>query len=129
MDKRPSANLYEKIIARINYENKLLILKKQLFGYLAVFLLSLGLFLPALLSLIGDLRQSGLPQIISLIFTDFSLVAANITDFSLSILESMPAISFALVVSVFVALIFSFSKFFISFSDFRKIKLAKHLWI
>jgi len=129
MNQLPSPDLYDRVINRINYEHKLLLLKRKLFGYLAGFTLSLVAFIPLFGRFHEDIVQSALPQFFSLIFSDFSSVVSNSGDFFWLILESIPAASAALTLLALTAFIFSLIKIFYSWSEFRNLRnfKIKHL--
>lgn len=120
-----SPDLYERVINRINYEHKLLLLKRKIFGYLIAFSLSFAAFIPLLLRLDKDVIQSDLPQFISLIFSDFNSISSNISDFFWIILESIPAASTALTMLALTIFVFSLVKiynFWTEFQDLRQLK-------
>jgi hypothetical protein len=131
MSQLPSSDLYDRVINRINYEHKLLLLKRKLFGYLASFALSFAAFFPLLSRFHQDIVQSALPQFFSLIFSDFSNVASNIGDFFWLILESIPAASAALTLLALTAFILSLVKVFNFWTEFRDLRHVrmKHLKI
>jgi len=128
MNQIPSPDLYDRVINRINYEHKLLLLKRKLFGCFAGFSLSLAAFIPLLGRFHQDIIQSSLPQFFSLIFSDFSYVVSNISDFFWLILESIPAASTGLTLLALTAFVFSLVKvfnFWFEFRDLRQVKM-KH---
>ena len=131
MNNQPSPDLYERVINRINYEHKLLLLKRKLFGYLAGFSLSLAAFVPLLSRFHQDVVQSAFPQFFSLIFSDFGQVTRNISDFFWVIMESIPAASGALTLLALTALVVSLVKFFNFWSELRDLRQVnlKHLKI
>ena len=131
MNQSPSPDLLDRVISRINYEHKLFLLKRKLFGYLASFTLSLAAFIPLAGRFHKDIVQSALPQFFSLIFSDFSNVVSNLGDFFWLILESIPAASAALTTLALTAFVFSLVKvfsFWIEFRDLRQLKI-KHIKI
>jgi hypothetical protein len=124
MNQFPSPELYHRVINRINYEHKLLLLKRKIFGYLAGFVLSFAAFVPLLGRLHQDMIQSGLPQFFSLIFSDFNSVVSDSVDFFWLILESIPAASAGLTLLALTVFIFSLFKvfdFWIELQDLRHI--------
>lgn len=70
--------------------------KERLVIFSAVLLISLGLLVPALLSLKHDLNSSGLVSYLSLVFSDSSILLSSFKEFWLSILESLPVFSLGL---------------------------------
>ncbi|HTX86968.1 MAG TPA: hypothetical protein VMC41_02805 [Candidatus Nanoarchaeia archaeon] len=125
MNQEPSSELYGRIINRINYEHKLLLLKRKLFGYLSGFIVSLAAFVPLFGRFHQDISQSALPQFFSLIFSDFHGVIGSGVDFFWLILESIPAASTALTALALTAFIFTLIKFFYSWSEFRDFRQLK----
>jgi hypothetical protein len=125
MNQMPSPELYDRVINRINYEHKLLLLKRKLFGYLAGFILSFIAFIPLFYRFHQDIVRSSLPQFFSLIFSDFSNVFFNISDFFWLILESIPAASTALTLLALTAFVFSLVKAFYSWTEFRDLQHFK----
>jgi hypothetical protein len=129
MNELPSPDLLDRVINRINYEHKLLLLKRKLFGYAVSFALSLAAFVPLFIRFHHDVVQSDLLQFFSLIFSDFSSVISNSGDFGWLILESIPAASTALTLIALTAFVFSLTKIFnywFEFRDLRQLKV-KHL--
>ncbi len=120
MYQEPSADLYDRIIKRINYEQGLAFIKRKLFWHFIGLLASLILFIPLGYKLFIELNQSGFIQSFSLIFSDFQIVMFNLSDFSLSLLESLPAFSLTLMSIALLAMIFYMSKFVSSLFDFKK---------
>jgi hypothetical protein len=118
---QPKADLYDRVINRINREERLMMLKKRLILESFSLVISFFVFIPLTLKLLSDLAASGLTQFLSLIFTDFAVVMANIGDYFLSRLESTPALSLSLALTALLAFVFSLAKLADSYSDFKKI--------
>jgi hypothetical protein len=125
MNQLPSPDLLDRVINRINYEHKLLLLKRKLLGYAAGFALSLLVFIPLFSRFQQDVVQSALPQFLSLIFSDFSSVVSNIGDFFWVILESIPAASGALTLLALMAFIFSLVKIFYFWNELKNLQQLK----
>ncbi len=89
--------LFDRIICRIREERRLLVFKRRLAFYSVGAIGSLIAFIPAFGAMWTELAQSGLAQFISLIFSDTRAVLAFWDVFTLSILESLPAFSIAVV--------------------------------
>ncbi len=89
--------LFDRIICRIREERRLLVFKRRLAFYSVGAIGSLIAFIPAFGAMWTELAQSGLAQFISLIFSDTGAVFAFWDVFVLSILESLPALSIAVV--------------------------------
>ena len=122
MEQIPSPDLYSRVINRINYEHKIFLLKRKLFGYLAGLAASLLLFIPLAQKFHEDAARSGMLQIFSLLFSDWQIVAENFGDFSWSVLESIPTASSALAILALIAFIFSSEKIFRFWLEFRSLR-------
>lgn len=119
---QPKADLYDRVINRINREEKLMILRKKLILESFGLIMSFFIFIPLTLKLLSDIAKSGLMQFLSLLFTDFAIVMANIGDYVLSLLESTPVVSLSLTLATLLVLVFTTAKLADSYSDFKKIK-------
>lgn len=117
----PSADLYDRIINGIKQENKLITLKRCLILQSFILIISLLVFIPLALKLLSDLAISGLTQFLSLFFTDFTMVMANLGDYVLSLLESAPVLSLALTLAALLVFVFDLAKLADAYSDFKKI--------
>jgi len=118
---QPRADLYDRVINRISREEKLMILKRKLILESLGLVVSFFVFIPLTLKLLSDIANSGLTQFLSLLFTDFSIVMADMGNYALSLLESTPALSLSLALAALLAIVFSLAKFADSYSDFKKI--------
>jgi hypothetical protein len=121
---QPSADLYDRVINRINREEKLMILKKKLILNFFGLIISFFIFIPLTLKLLSDIAKSGLIQFLSLLFSDFSIVMSDIGNYILSLLESTPALSLSLTLAALLAIVFSMAKFADAYSDFKKIIIS-----
>ncbi|MFH1583476.1 MAG: hypothetical protein ABIB72_04165 [Candidatus Falkowbacteria bacterium] len=118
---QPSADLYDRVINRINREEKLMILRKKLMLESFGLVMSFFVFIPLTLKLLSDIAESGVTQFLSLLFSDFSIVMSDIGNYVLSLLESTPALSLFLTLATLLVLVFSMAKLADSYSDFKKI--------
>jgi hypothetical protein len=59
---------------------------------------------------------------LSLLFSDFKIVAANFVDYTWLILESVPATSFALAFLLLIISLISFGKVLISFLEIKNLR-------
>jgi hypothetical protein len=89
----PPAGLFNKIMARIHEEERLLSIKKRLILFSTAVIISAGAFIPIINAFQTEFAQSGIYQFLSLIFTDSGTVLSLWQDFSLALLESLPAVS------------------------------------
>ena len=106
MQQTPSADLYDRVISRINHEEKLRLLKRRLILRSSGLILSFFAFIPLSFRLIADIAESGFTQFLSLLFSDFYVVMANIGDYALSLLELTPTLSLSLALAALLALVF-----------------------
>lgn len=90
----PSDDLLGKIMARIKREERFLAFRNVIFFSIGA-LISFIVFFPALGALRAELSRSGSLQYLSLIFSDTGTVIAYWSDFSSSILESLPVLTMA----------------------------------
>lgn len=118
----PSLDLYDRIINRINYEKKLLRLKRRLFWFSSGLLVSAAVLVPLAQKFYADLAQSGLPQTFSLLFSDFPAVKNNLNDFVFSLLEAVPAASAGLALSVLLIFLFNLAKTYDFWLDFKRVR-------
>ncbi len=94
------ADLFQKIMRRIRFEQELA-LARQRFALANVLLLaSLLLTVPAWQKLWLEFSQSGFGQYASLILSDFKTVLANWQDYGMALLESIPVVEIAGLLSV-----------------------------
>ena len=94
-DPEPPAGLTEKILLRIGrHERRTLGVK--IAASASVFGISVGIAAMGYVNLMASLSQSGFFSIASLMFSDFSTIAANFPDFVLSIVETFPVFTTAL---------------------------------
>jgi len=118
---QPNTDLYDRIINKINREERLMILRKRLILNFSGLLISFFAFVPLTLKLLSDMAYMGFNQFLSLLFTDFTVVMANVGDYVLGLLESMPMVSLTLMLTTLLAFVFYTAKLSDSYSDFRKI--------
>jgi len=95
----PSPQLYLKIINRLHKEEKILAIKKIIF-FSTTFILSVAGMFFTVKSLIQNLQTSGFIYYISLLFSDFSIIKAYWQNFLLALLETLPALSITLCLTI-----------------------------
>lgn len=100
----PPAGLFEKILNRIHKEERLFVLRKVVL-FSITFTGSVIGFIPALKMLISDFTQSGFLRFFFLIFSDFSSVITYWQSFTLILLETLPALSLVLFLTVLLVLL------------------------
>lgn len=84
-----------KTMARIHHEERALVLKRKMIFFFIGAIGSLGAFVFAVDMAHTEIARSGLPQILSLLFSDPRMVLVAWQDFTLSIFEQLPAMSIA----------------------------------
>jgi hypothetical protein len=94
----PPAGLTEKILLRISKRERRL-LGAKIAVSASIFGVSVGVAIAGFMSLVASLSQSGFFQIGSLLFSDFSSMAANFPDFAFSMVESFPVFTAALLLT------------------------------
>ncbi len=92
---KKAANLAKKILFRIEREERRR-LAWHLGGFGVSFAASLAFTWLGYRELMNEAGHSGLFSFLSLLFSDFSAVMVNLSDFLLSLLESFPAFAAAL---------------------------------
>lgn len=88
----PSADLFIKILKRIERERRLQLIKKLVLVSFS-FVVSVGLGGMVWRSLMAELVRSGFLSYLSLAYYDLSLIEAHWHEFTLSLLESLPALT------------------------------------
>jgi hypothetical protein len=120
----PPAGLTEKILSRISrHERNLLGTKIAVSA--CVFGASVGVAVAGYINLMASLSQSGFFQIFSLMFSDFSSMAANFPDFAFSIMESFPIFTTALLLAGVMFAIWSMAALIDEASLFRHGRVGK----
>jgi hypothetical protein len=104
-------DLLSRVLKRINYEQELLLLQRRLVLYFGLILTSFFGFVLASRDFLSKANQTGFLPILKLATTDFGVITAHSTDYLLSLVESLPIISIALVCGVFLFLTISLIKF------------------
>jgi hypothetical protein len=95
MDNQPSPQLFKIIMARLDRERGLLVLRRRLI--IAHILLSICVVcaIPLLRTAMLEFSRSAFMQYLSLLLFDFKAVSAYWQDLALSMIESLPALSLA----------------------------------
>jgi len=100
----PPTGLFEKIIKRIHKEERILILRRVIIFSTTLIISLIGLF-PSFNLLLSDFNNSGFLKFLSLLFSDFSVVATYWQSFTMILLETLPAVSLALFLTVILTLL------------------------
>ncbi len=94
----PPAGLTERILLRIERHERR-VLGFKIAASACAFGVSVGVAVAGYINLVASLSQSGFFQIFSLMFSDFSSMAANFPDFAISLTESFPIFTTALLLA------------------------------
>jgi hypothetical protein len=95
----PSPELFVKIMKRIRKEERILFFKR--IAIFSVMLMASGVaFVPAIKMLVQESQTSGFIYFVSLAFSDFAVVKTYWQSFSLTLLETLPALSVAFCLAV-----------------------------
>lgn len=116
----PAANLAERVILSIRLAERRKAIREEIVFSLAS-LLSLAGFIAAVRSTIQAVYASGVSEILSLLFSDFQLMVSNWKYFTLSLVESLPAMSLALTLASIAAFLVFIS---LSARNFKNISLS-----
>lgn len=120
-ERQPSEQLLPRIMSVIAFEKQRKILRRKIFIFSTSFGLILLASIPAMQLFISDVNYSGFGQYLSLGFSDFSSIAIYWQEWTLSILESLPALSLALVMVIGAGLLISFKNILINAKSFYKL--------
>lgn len=97
--REPPIGLLEKIMTRIHKEERIFIIKK-LVVMSVIFIISMLGFVPSLQMLLTEASNSGFINFSSLLFSDFSTVTRYWQSFTMILLETLPATSLALFLTI-----------------------------
>ncbi len=92
----PPEGLFNRVMNRIKKEKQILILKRRLMVFSVGLAASVAIFIPVFKWAQADLYESGFLQFFSLVFSDFGIVVAYWQNFAMSLLETVPAVSLAI---------------------------------
>ncbi|HRY63002.1 MAG TPA: hypothetical protein P5267_00110 [Patescibacteria group bacterium] len=104
----PSAGLLSVVMTRLEAEERRAIARsrRRLFFASLFLLASLGALIPVFRVAYTDLAASGFFQYLSLLFSDFSIIASSWQSYAFSLLETLPVLSLTLcfgVIFIFLA--------------------------
>lgn len=100
--------LLAKIMARIREEERLISVKKRLILFSVSVIASAGAFIPAFNIFRREFVGSGFYQYLSLPFYDSGFVMTSWRDFGFALLESLPAMSIAVILASALVFLWSF---------------------
>lgn len=96
--------LFLRIMNRIHKEQRLLVIKRRIAVFSVILVGCVIALLPAFNMVKIALAESGFMQFLSLLFSDFGVVASYWQSFALTLLESLPILS----LTIFLAVILGF---------------------
>lgn len=97
-------DLFAKVMSGIITERKLQI-RRRLFGIFILLLASAAAIIPAGQAFWLDVTNSGLNLYLTLAFSDLGAILNNWQDFSLTLLESLPVVSAAIMLGVIIVIL------------------------
>jgi hypothetical protein len=118
----PSPQLINTVLCRIDREKRLKILKKRLFFYISGTSLASVIFTLIFKEFSRQATESGFFQFFSLLFSDFGAIIRHFSDYVLSIIGSVPIISFGLVSVVLLGILFGAVQILGNLLEFRKLR-------
>lgn len=101
---QPPKDLLEKVLKRVHKEQRFFFFKR-IAVISTTLIISIIALIPSLNMVISDLNQSGFNSFISLLFSDFSTVIVYWKSFTIILLETIPALSLALFLTVLLTLL------------------------
>jgi len=118
----PSMGLFDKIINLIQKEKEFKKSRKIFFGFLFLFILSLGLFPFSFLTLFDQIKDFGFGYFVSSAINDFGSFTMFFKDFILAIFSSFPVIGILIFTINLILLLFTLRLFL-----YKKQYLIKYL--
>lgn len=109
----PPVGLFHKIIARIREEHRLMSIRRRIFVFSSLSIISIAALIPIFNWTHQSFSEAGFFQFLSLIFTDTSVVLAYWKSFVMTLTESFPIISatvFLAMLAILLALLKSLAK-------------------
>ena len=106
----PPLGLLEKILKRIHKEERFLVLRRTIIFSITLVLSLLGI-VPSFGMLLSDFTKSGFFNFFFLMFSDFPTIATYWQSFTMILLETLPAVSLALFLVVFIVFLESLKYF------------------
>lgn len=118
----PPPQLCDKILEQIHYEQRLRLLKRKIFLYCAGLIASLASFLVVAKDFFLQAKQTGFMEFSGLLISDFHTISSHLSDYLLSLAESLPAVSFLFVCFALLIIILSIFKMLTSAAEIRQLK-------
>ncbi len=117
----PANGLYDRVISQINYEKRLRVLKRRMLIYSSACTIFVVILVPFFEKFYSDMEMSGFMQYVSLATSDLDIVVHHAGDYLMSLAESLPVLSFMVVASLLVAIIFSSFRIVNSYLEIRNL--------
>jgi len=118
----PRSELLSIIIKRLHKEERILAVRRVVL-FAIMFACSVIGLVPAFNMLMSDISSSGFYNFFSLIFSDFSVVATYWQNFTMILLETLPALSLALFLAVILTFLQSTK---LLLKDIKKLNIIRH---
>jgi len=117
----PPSDLKTRILQQIEQEKQLSSLKRKLIFNAGILILSWAGLVWAAREFLSAAGSSGFLTMFRLAFSDFRVITDNFADYALSLVESLPIVSMAIVAALILPVLLSFLKFVTSIYDIRRI--------
>lgn len=118
----PPAYLLNKIMGRIEQEERLLVLKRRIFGFFIGLAGLIVFFFYSLRAVIETFTSTGFSKYFSLIFTDTAIVINYWQSFFATLLESFPAVETAIFLVIILGLLQLFKTILKDLKKYKKIQ-------
>ncbi|MFA5178405.1 MAG: hypothetical protein WC427_02495 [Candidatus Paceibacterota bacterium] len=118
----PPAHLLNKIMGRIEQEERLLALKRRIFGFFISLTGLIVFFFYSLRVVIETFTSTGFSKYFSLIFTDTAIVINYWQSFFATLLESFPAAETAIFLVIILGLLQLFKTILKDLKKYKKIQ-------
>ncbi len=105
-----SSGLLAKVVLRIDIEKMAVSMRQRFMLMMLFFIVALVLFIPVLNSFKADINSSGFIQYASLLATDFKAIISDWQNYTLSLLESFPAVGAAELLVLAFSMLFALQK-------------------
>lgn len=109
----PPSDLFDHIIMAIKRERELQRAKRLLFGFLFLFIISIGIMPLSLKMLMNQMRNSGILYFISTAISDFETFVIFWQDFIFAIIESLPIVEITFFIANLLIFLFTIRFFLI----------------
>lgn len=101
----PPADLFDRVMFRIGMERRFISMRRKFWLSLACFVIVIFIGIPVSQAFSLDIAHSGFSDYASLIISDSSTVLGSWQDFGLSLLESLPVLSTAALLTIVLSML------------------------